>query len=199
MAVIGVNRLESFRLGDDQFIQSIEICLCTSDDDVGICAVSAKNAGMGNLLLCIHGGSVIVLRLNTNRDFSKGVNPLRDRMNVKLKQCVLCLDNGVNGFIGSIHRARAHRSMDVNLAIGSLQTDSSSWHTERAAYDLHAIENIHIQRTIEFIRDQSFKVSIYNYFFAICQFLETRKGFIELNFIERMSHFSQPVPQRVAA
>src|SRR5688572_22586087 len=89
--------------------------------------------------------------------------------------------------------------MNVNLAIGSLQTDSSSGHTERAAYDLHAIENIHIQRTIELIRDQSFKVSIYNYFFAICQFLETRKGFIELNLIERMSHFSKPIPQRVAA
>src|SRR5687768_15322421 len=104
MAVIRVNGLESFRLRDDQFIQSIEICLCTGDDDVGIRAVSAENAGMWDLLLCIHRWSIVVLWLNTNRDFAKRVNTFRDRMNVKLKQSVLRFDNGIDGFIRGIHR-----------------------------------------------------------------------------------------------
>ena len=74
--------------------------------------------------------------------------------------------------------------MDVNFAIRSLQTDGGSRHPHRSTRDLHSIEVIHITRTIEFIRNQRFQISIRNHLLAIRQFLETHESLIQFNFIQ---------------
>ena len=85
------------------------------------------------------------------------------------------------------------------MPIGSAQTDGGSGHAQRAAGNLQAFEMKDIARTIELVGDQRFEVGIGDDLFAVSQFLETREGFVEFVFIERMSHFGQPRAQGGAA
>ena len=128
-------------------------------------------------------------------DFAERVNAFGDGVNVELEQCARHIDDGINGFVGRIHRTSAHRGMGDDLAIGAAQADSGGGHAHRAAGNLQSFKEIHIARLIELIGDQGFEIRIGDGLFAVGQFLETRKGLIEFDFIERVSHFGQACAQ----
>src|ERR1051325_10143955 len=78
--------VESFSLGNDEFIQRIDICLRAGDDDIGIGTVTTEDARVRDFALSVHGLIAIVLRLNANGDFAERIDAFSNRVDVELEQ-----------------------------------------------------------------------------------------------------------------
>src|SRR5512143_3336376 len=74
MIVICVNWFDSFSLGNDQFIQRVEVGLRAGNHDVGISTMSAEDALVHLFALRVHRVQA-VLTLDADRYFAERVNP----------------------------------------------------------------------------------------------------------------------------
>ena len=148
--------------------------------------MTAEDARVWDFALRVHRFLFIIFGLNADGDFAERVNAFGDGVDVELEQRVRNFDDVVNGFVRGVHGTRTHRSEDMNFSIGSFEADGGGWHTHRAARDLQTVEIKNIARTIKLIGDERFEVGIHDNFFAVGEFFETGKGFIEFDFIERV-------------
>ena len=115
-----------------------------------------------------------------DRFYADCIDAGRNRLNRKLDQTIVAVDQAIHGLVDGVNRTGSGRGVTENRPVGTDKPNRSGGNEMIAARDLDKIEPIDFGRSPDLVRNNHRKILVRHTLFLIRQILETRERPIQV-------------------